>query len=55
MKHVQGLEEKINQAKPRERGSSKVKQTPAKFQHKRNKIQWCGGHRHRYEQRSNGD
>ena len=40
MKHIQRLEEKINQAKTRDQGSSKAKQTPAEFQYKRNKIQY---------------
>ena len=40
MKHMQRLEEKINQAKTKDQGSSKAKQTPAEFQYKRNKIQY---------------
>ena len=40
MKHKQRLEEKINQTKTRDQGSSKAKQTPAEFQYKRNKIQY---------------
>ena len=40
MKHMQRVEEKINQAKTRDQGSSKANHTPAEFQYKRNKIKY---------------